>query len=107
MILTQALTDIDILYEPDIRESILGNIKFKVILGITDPKSQKYFADIIGQREYRAKSNTINHNSNSVIYSFYRDYRVPPEKFWQLNKELYVIGDDASYIKLEKNYFFK
>lgn len=107
MILTQALTDIDILYDPDTRESILGNIKFKVILGITDPKSQKYFADIIGQREYRSKSTTINHNSTSVSYSVYRDYRVPPEKFGQLNKELYVIGDDASYIKLEKNYFFK
>lgn len=105
-ILTQALTDIDILYGQDIRESILGNIKFKVILGITDPKSQKYFADIIGMRDYRSKSSTFGHNSSTLSYSTYQDYRVPPEKFGQLKDDLYVIGDDGSYIRLEKNYFF-
>ncbi len=106
-ILTQALTDIDILYGQDIRESILGNIKFKVILGITDPKSQKYFADIIGMRDYRSKSSTFGHNSSTLSYSTYQDYRVPPEKFGQLKDDLYVIGDDGSYIRLQKNYFFK
>lgn len=107
MILTQALTDLDILYDPEIRESILGNIKYKVILGITDPKSQKYFADIVGMRDYRAKSTSFNHDTSSTTYSVYRDYRIPPEKFGQLNNELYVIGDDGSYICLEKNYYFK
>lgn len=106
-ILTQALTDIDILYGQDIRESILGNIKFKVILGITDPKSQKYFSDIIGMRDYRSESSSFSHNSFSLSYSTHQDYRVPPEKFGQLKDDLYVIGDDGSYIRLQKNYFFK
>lgn len=107
MILTQALTDIDILYGKEIRESILGNIKFKVILGITDPKSQQYFADIIGMRDYRVKSISFSHGATNTTYSVRRDYRVPPEEFGRLGDELYVIGNDASYIRLEKNYYFK
>lgn len=107
MILTQALTDLDILYGPDIRESILGNIKYKVILGITDPKSQRYFADIIGMRDYRTKSTSHSHNSGNTTYSVRRDYRIAPEKFGQLDDTLYVIGDDGSYILLKKNYYFK
>lgn len=107
MILTQALTDIDILYGKDIRESILGNVKFKVILGITDPKSQQYFADIIGMRDYRVKSTSFSHGATNTTYSVRRDYRVPPEEFGRLGDELYVIGDDGSYIRLEKNYYFK
>lgn len=107
MILTQALTDLDILYGPNVRESILGNIKYKVILGITDPKSQKYFADIIGMRDYRVKSTSHGNKSTNATYSVRRDYRVPPEAFGQLKDELYVIGDDSSFVRLKKNFYFK
>lgn len=104
---TQALTDLDILYGSDIRESILSNIKYKVVLGITDPRSQKYFADTIGMRDYRTQSTSFNSNSTSTGYATRKDYRVPPEAFGQLKDDLYVICDDGSYIKLKKNYYFK
>jgi len=107
LMLTQALTDLDILYGHDTREAILGNIKYKVILGITDPKSQRYFADIIGMCDYRVRSTSLGSNSPTTSYSVRRDYRVPPEAFGQLDDRLYVICDDGSYIKLGKNYFFK
>lgn len=106
-ILTQALTDIDILYGKDIRESILGNVKYKVVLGIIDPNSQKYFSDTIGMKEYRTRSASFNHNSSNTSYASRKDYRVPPEAFGQLEDDLYVICDDGSYIKLQKNYYFK
>lgn len=106
-ILTQALTDLDILYREDIRESILGNIKYKIVLGITDPRSQKYFSDIIGMKDYRTQSSSFTHSSSSVSYATRKDYRVPPEAFGQLKDDLYVICDDGSYIKLKKNYYFK
>lgn len=104
---TQALTDLDILYGSDIRESILSNIKYKVVLGITDPRSQKYFADTIGMKDYRTQSASFNSNSTSTGYATRKDYRVPPEAFGQLKDDLYVICDDGSYIKLKKNYYFK
>lgn len=106
-ILTQALTDLDILYGSDVRESILGNVKYKIILGITDPHSQKYFADIIGMKEYRTQSASFTCKSSSMSYAARKDYRVPPEAFGQLKDDLYVICDDGSYIKLKKNYYFK
>lgn len=107
MIITQALIDLDILYGQKTRDAILNNIRYKVILGITDPQSQRYFADIIGQKEVRTKSSTIGDNHCSTSYSTRREYRVPPEEFGQLRTHLYLICDDGSYQKLEKNYYFK
>ena len=106
-ILTQALTDIDILYGTDIRNTILSNVKYKVVLGITDPNSQEYFAKIIGMKEFRTNSTSFNAKSTSMSYATRKDFRIPPEAFGQLKDDLYVICDDASYIKLKKNYYFK
>lgn len=107
MILTQGLTDLDILYGKDIREAILGNIKFKVILGITDPKSQQYFSDIIGMKDYRTKSTSVSGKSKQTTYSVRQGYRIPPEQFGQLTDSLYLIMDDGNFLKLKKNFYFK
>jgi len=107
MILTQALTDLDILYDSKIRDAIMNNIKYKVILGITDPISQRYFSDIIGQQDICTKSTTVNGNSTSISYGTRKEYIIPPEAFGQLKNDLYLICDDGSYIKLKKNYYFK
>lgn len=104
---TQALTDLDILYGSDIRESILGNVKHKVVMSIIDPRSQKYFSDIVGMKDYRTQSASFNSSSTSTSYASRKDYRIPPEAFGQLKDDLYVICDDGSYIKLKKNYYFK
>lgn len=107
MILTQSLLDLDILYGAKIRDSILNNIRYKVILGITDPESQRYFSDIIGKQEVETKSTTISSRSRSVSYGHTQEYCVPPDEFGRLKDELYLICDDGSYIKLQKNYYFK
>ena len=106
-ILTQAETDIDILYGQDIREAILANMKYKAVLGITNPDSQEYFSKIIGEKEYRTQSSSFSHNSTSMSYGTHKDRRIPPEAFGQLKDDLYVICDDGSYIKLQKNFYFK
>lgn len=107
MILTQALIDLDILYDEKIRNAILSNVKYKVVLGITDPASQKYFADIVGQREQRVQSTSINGNTTTVSYSTKKEYRISPEKFGQLKDDLYLICDDGTYGKYKKNYYFQ
>lgn len=107
MILTQSLIDLDILYDEKVRNAILSNIKYKIILGITDPASQKFFSDIVGQKEERVQSTSISNNTTTISYSTKKTYRIPPEAFGQLKDDLYVICDDGSYIKLKKNYYFK
>ena len=105
-IITQALVDLDILYGQKIRDAILSNICYKVILGITDPQSQKYFANIIEQREVRTTSTTTRNNC-STSYTIRKEYRVPPEAFGHLRDHRYIIYDDGNHIKLGKNYYFK
>lgn len=107
MILTQALIDLDILYGTQTREAIMNNIKYKVILGITDPQSQRYFSDIVGQHEVQTTSISMHDNSTSTSYSTKKEFIIPPEAFGQLRDDLYVICDDGSHIKLSKNYYFK
>lgn len=105
--LTQSLLDLDILYGSKVRDTILNNIKYKVILGITDPESQRYFSDIIGKQDVETTSTTISSRSRSVSYGHTQEYCVPPDEFGRLKDELYLICDDGSYIKLQKNYYFK
>ena len=107
MILTQSLIDLDILYDEKVRNAILSNIRYKVILGITDPASQKYFADIVGQKDQRVQSTSINGNTTTISYSTKKEYRISPEKFGQLKNDLYLICDDGTYAKYKKNYYFK
>ena len=106
-LLTQSLLDLDVLYNEKIRNAILSNMKYKVILGITDPSSQKYFADIIGQKDQRTQSSSVNGNTTTISYSTRKEYRVPPEAFGQLKDDLFLICDDGSYGKYKKNYYFK
>ena len=106
-LLTQSLLDLDVLYNEKIRNARLSNMKYKVILGITDPSSQKYFADIIGQKDQRTQSSSVNGNTTTISYSTRKEYRVPPEAFGQLKDDLFLICDDGSYGKYKKNYYFK
>lgn len=107
MILTQALLDLDILYGEKVRDSILNNIKYKVILGITDPYSQKYFSDIIGKHKVPTTSTTVSSTATSTSYSLSEEYIVPPENFGKLKSDLYVICDNGSFAKYQKNFYYK
>ena len=107
MILTQSLIDLDILYDDKIRDSILNNTKYKVVLGITDPVSQKYFSDIIGQHSVPELSTTISNTNTSTSYSSRKEYIVPPEDFGKLKSDLYVICDNGSFAKYQKNFYYK
>lgn len=107
MILTQSLIDLDILYNDKIRDSILNNTKYKVVLGITDPVSQKYFSDIIGQHSVPELSTTISNTNTSTSYSSRKEYIVPPEDFGKLKSDLYVICDNGRFAKYQKNFYYK
>lgn len=107
MILTQSINDLDILYGVKVRNAIMSNLKYKLILGITDPDSQSFFSDTIGKKEIRTKTYTQSGRSSSQSYSTRDEYIVRPEEFGQLKDKLYLITDEGTYIKLNKAYYFK
>lgn len=107
MILTQSINDLDILYGTNVRNAILSNLKYKLILGITDPESQRFFSDMIGKKEIRTKTYTQSGKASSQSYSTRDEYIVKPEEFGQLKDELYLITDEGAYRRLKKAYYFK
>ena len=74
---------------------------------ITDPYSQKYFSDIIGKHKVPTTSTTISSTATSTSYSFSEEYIVPPEDFGKLKSDLYVICDNGSFAKYQKNFYYK
>lgn len=111
MILTQNISDINILYGKDIARSILSNLKFKVLLGgLGDPESQQYFADLIGKTDKNRYSYSESNNSNSSTKAITRDLVFETAELdRQGNDAAILICSDLSdgYLKMKKNYYFK
>ena len=107
MILTQTITDLDLMYGADTRKIIMSNIKYNLILGTTDPDTQLYFSKLCGKREARATSTGFSSTSSSITYSAKEIYRVPPESFGELDGQLYLICSNGRFEKLDTNFYFK
>lgn len=105
-LITQSLTDLDLLYGRDVRTALIDNLRYKVILGISSPDTQKYFADMIGMNEIRSRSASFTDKNITQTYSAKKEYLVNPEDLGRLKDELIVISADG-YIRLRKNYFYK
>ena len=50
LVLTQSVSDVDMIYGKDERIAMLGNFKFTVILGCKDTETQEYFSKMIGEK---------------------------------------------------------
>lgn len=97
MILTQALADIDMIYGQAERNAMLNNFKFKVILGIEDRDTQRYFSDLIG-------SESVPNDRSPTGYTDV--VAVKPYELGHLRDELILIHPDG-YMRLKKDYYFK
>jgi len=97
MILTQALADIDMIYGSDERNAMLNNFKFKVVLGIEDRDTQRYFSDLIGKER-------IPNEKSPTGYT--EVLAVEPYELGRLRDELILIHPDG-YMRLKKNYYFR
>ena len=110
MILTQNLADIDLMYGHDTTKSMLANMPFKVLLGgLTEPESQKYFADIIGYRKAKAYSRSESSRSITTTESENREYVIEPADLDRQGRDTVILihRDGKGYMLLEKNYYFR
>ncbi len=110
MICLQSLADLDALHGPVQRRAIMDNIGFCVVLGVSDPESQRYFAERIGEmlQERTSKTRTVSHagTSRSRTEAEVKDYAIPPEVLGRLKDDLLLIYP-GGHMMLRKAYFFK
>lgn len=55
----QSMAQLDSIYGNDERKIIADNCSFKLVLSATDPETQKYFSDLVGQKTALGKGYTI------------------------------------------------
>lgn len=112
MLLVQTTTSIEKVYgEAEFRD-MFNNMAYKVILGVSEPETQKYLADLIGEVDKVQKSQTssgaILGRTTSTTTSSKREHAVYPSELGYLSekKELIVIKPDG-WMRLKKNFWFE
>ena len=96
LVLTQSVSDVDMIYGKDERKAMLGNFKFTVILGCKDTETQEYFSKMIGEKHSLL---AIDPNQKPQLI-------IKPADLAHLEQDLFVICDDGA-IRLRKNFYFK
>ena len=110
MILTQNLSDLDILYGHDTTRAILANLKFKVLLGaLQEPESQKYFAELIGQKVVKAYSKATSNRDVTITETESREYVIEPADLDRQGDDsvLLLFPGGKGYMHLKKNFYFR
>lgn len=110
MLLTQSLADIDLIYGRDERMSMMNNFGYKVILSASDTDTQRYFADLIGQKTIFRKSETHTDRGffskkSSTTFSESKDYIIESADLAHLGNKLILLHPQG-YLVLAKNYYF-
>lgn len=106
MMLTQSVPDLDLEYGADERKSMMNNYKYKVVLEASDPDTQKYFAELIGQVKEKKINYTTGTHNTSKTESQERTWAVEPSMLANLGDKLILIHN-AGWIELKKNFYFK
>lgn len=114
MILTQNICDLDVLYQNrEITRSILSNLKFKVLLGgggLGDLESQRYFAEIIGQKDIKKRGKSKNAKSITLTETEAKEYIIEPAELDRLDQNTVLLiapTEGEGYLILKKNYYFQ
>lgn len=89
MILTQSVSQLDMIYGKDARKVMTDNCAYKVVLNASDVDSQQYFSKLCGNYVKYQKSYTKGKSSSYSVSEFEMPI-VRPEELATLKKELLV-----------------
>jgi len=108
MMMTQNLSDLDILYGKETTRAIMANLRFKVLLGgLGETESQKYFAELIGYKKTTRHSESSNVNTTTYTQSEAKEYEIEPAELDRQGKDTVILIHPEGYMLLKKNYYFK
>ena len=108
----QSLAQLDLIYGRDQRKAIIDNCGFIGLLKVSDPESQKYFADAIGTYDKTKKSYSDNQQdlnmfgSSGTSTTTEEKRRMKPEDLNQLTDELILISG-YGFNRIKKSFYFK
>lgn len=105
MMLTQSLSDLDLVYGADERKAMMNNFAFKAILSASDTETQEYFSKLIGYTNVKKRSTSKNSRSTTKTESEVKDYIIEPSDLAHLKERLILLSPDG-YEKLKKNYYY-
>lgn len=109
--ITQSLAQIEQLYERVGARALADNFGVKVLLGATEPESQKYFADLIGSYDKSMRSTSSNQQiakfggSTGVSYSEQERKIIRPEQLARLGSECILFVPNG-WTKVQKRAYY-
>lgn len=103
MILTQSVSQLDMIYGSDTRKVMTDNCSYKVILNASDADSQQYFSKLAGTYVKYQRSYTRGRNSSYSI----SEHELPivrPEELATLKKELVITPYGVQWVEKRPYY---
>lgn len=97
LVISQSLSDLDMIYGKDERKAMMGNFAITVILGCKDTETQEYFSKLAGNKRPLFATEAEKQKATPII---------EPADLAQLGDDLIILSDDG-YRRLKKNYYFK
>ena len=97
LVISQSLSDLDMIYGKDERKAMMGNFAITVVLGCKDTETQEYFSKLAGNKKPLFATEAEKQKATPVI---------EPADLAQLGDDLIILSDDG-YRRLKKNYYFK
>lgn len=106
VLLTQSLVDIDFAYGKDLAQVMIENCSFKVVLGCSDIRSQRYFSELVGTRPVHHSSRgfcwSMGGTSFSVNEQPTREYAIQPHVFATLRDHAVIVSPFGSFVVEKK-----
>lgn len=104
---TQGISDLRSNYGELETDSILQNFTHKICLGANDPKTQEYFANLVGRNYEEKSSYSFNASHENYGQQSQLDYIIEPQEmaYMQAKKELLYISPKG-YKKLKVNSYY-
>ncbi len=109
--ITQSLAQIEQIYERVGSRALADNFTVKVLLGASEPESQKYFADLIGSYDKTMKSTSSNQQmvqiggSSGVSFSEQERKIIRPEMLSRLGDEC-ILFTQKGWTKVKKKAYY-
>ena len=97
LVISQSLSDLDMIYGKDERKAMMGNFAITVVLGCKDTETQEYFSKLAGNKKPLFATEAEKQKATPII---------EPADLAQLGDDLIILSDDG-YRRLKKNYYFK
>lgn len=109
--ITQSLAQIEQLYDRVGARALADNFGVKILLGATEPESQKYFADLIGSYDKTMRSTSSNQQmaqlggSSGVSFSEQERKIIRPEQLARLGSEC-ILFSPGGWTKVQKRAYY-